>query len=133
MDENSLDGVAQAAKYFLLLYTYTYTTGNTKLWQDLTEDDCKFCKHLVDVTKELHDSGGWADHWSFELYTITHRKASAGNTYSVVDLQITNPGTMEYDSSGNGSQTEREENKTLRLALDYVDGKWMLRGGQVVK
>ncbi|QQM67980.1 DUF6318 family protein [Actinomyces weissii] len=133
MDENSPEGASQAAKYFMLLYTYTYTTGDTKPWQDITEEECKFCENLVNVTKELHDNGGWADHWNIEIYTITHRKPGPDYNYTVVDIELTNPGTTEYDAFGNGSQTDREENKVLRLGLNYVGGRWMIHGGQVLK
>ncbi len=133
MDENSPEGASQAAKYFMLLYTYTYTTGDTKPWQDVSENECRFCENLVNVTKELHDGGGWADHWSIAIYTISHRKPASDYNYTIVDIELTNPSTIEYDSFGNGTQTDREENKVLRLALNYTNGRWVIHGGRVVK
>ena len=133
MDENSPQGATQAARYMMALYTYTYTTGNTQPWQDISEEGCQFCSNLVNVTKELHDNGGWSDHWDVEIYTIAHRKPAPGYNYTVVDVEFTNPGTTEYDASGNSSQTDLEEDKTLRLGLNYVDGCWKIHGGQVLK
>ncbi|SPT53862.1 Uncharacterised protein [Actinomyces bovis] len=133
MDENSVDGANQTAKYIMLLYTYTYTTGNTQPWLAISEEGCVFCQKVADNSKNLHDNGGWADHWNFEVYTLSYIAPAPGYEYSGVDVELTNPGTIEYDEFGNGTPTEVQEHRTLRLAMRHTDGRWKVREGEVLK
>ncbi|QQM67798.1 hypothetical protein JG540_02640 [Actinomyces weissii] len=134
MDENSPEGAAQAAKYFMLLYTYTFTTGNTQPWLEMTEEGCVFCKSVVDNTKEIHDKGDWVDHWDILISRITYAAPVDGYELSAVTLTLSHPGTTtRYKADGSIVQVEGEDDYKLQLGMRYTGGRWTVRQGAKVE
>jgi len=67
MDEQTPEGAAAAATYFLSLYSYVYATGDLSLWQAMSTSDCEFCRLVTERVNTLHESGGWGEPWTDEV------------------------------------------------------------------
>lgn len=126
MDDNTPQGAGLTGEYLLKLYTYTYTTGDTGPWKEMTEEGCVFCKSVTDNATALHDEGGWADHWDFEIHTIKYGHPSDVNDTPIVDIEFTNPGTIRYDYQGNAQESQREDHHVLRISMRHAGGRWKI-------
>ncbi|QQM67800.1 DUF6318 family protein [Actinomyces weissii] len=129
MDENSPEGAAQAAKYFMLLYTYTFTTGNTQPWQDISEEGCVFCQNVVDNTKAIQDKGDWLEHWHISISRISYIRPAEGDDLHLITLTFSNPGTTRHKADGSTAATNSETDRKLQFGMRYVDGRWVVSRG----
>ncbi len=58
MDRDDAEGAAAAAKYFVSLYPYIMSTGDTAEWDAMTwTDTCTFCTANSTKAQELRSSG----------------------------------------------------------------------------
>ncbi|WP_111835533.1 DUF6318 family protein [Actinomyces bovis] len=133
MDDNTPQGAAKSAQYFLKLYTYAFATGDTSQLAAMSDDECVFCNSVIGNVKQVHDPGGWADHWDFEIESTRYGKPENGEDYLIIEFTLTNPGTLLYQADGTSKQTDAEANQTLRISLAYASGRWTVRGGGNVK
>lgn len=113
----------------MLLYTYTFTTGNTQPWLEMTEEGCVFCKSVVDNTKAIHDKGDWLEHWNIAVSEITYVKPGEGSDLHLVTLTLSNPGTTRHKADESMVVTDPETDRKLQLGMRYVDGRWIVSRG----
>ncbi|WP_111835642.1 DUF6318 family protein [Actinomyces bovis] len=129
MDDNTPQGAARSGRYFLQLYTYAFATGDTSQLEAMSDDECVFCNSVIDNAKRLHAQGGWADHWEYEIKAVRYADPAEGHIYSLVELDLGDPGTLQYKADGSSRQTERAEPLTLKLSVYRVDGQWVVHEG----
>ncbi|MBD5788233.1 hypothetical protein IF650_18900 [Cellulosimicrobium terreum] len=53
MEKDDAEGAAAAAEYFLELYSYVMTTGDTSEWEVLSLDSCTFCQGAIEQAGQI--------------------------------------------------------------------------------
>ena len=130
MDEDSPEGAVATGSYFVQLYPYVYATGDLEQWRAMTRQDCLFCGSVITNVTRLHDSGGWRDPWSQNIVKTTYLDPGPGSEYSRVDVTFDREATYTYD--GTGAEPEvAEPHSGIIFAVKYVEGRWVIREGQV--
>ena len=132
MDEESAEGAVATATYFVQLYPYVYATGDLEQWRSMSRQDCLFCGSVITNVTRLHDSGGWRDPWSQNIVKTTYSDPGPGSEYSRVDVTFNREATYTYDGTGAEPEVAEPHSNTLIIfAVKYVEGRWVIREGQV--
>ena len=132
MNDQTREGAAMTAWYFLELYRYAYMTGNTTELAKMSEDRCVFCKSVIDDAVELHKSGGWANKWEQSVTNIRYYEKLEGYNYNLVHVYI-NYGQMTWCYPGKNPETaDSIEGQELKFGVRYVSGRWMVGEGEVI-
>ncbi|MCR2052745.1 DUF6318 family protein [Actinomyces bowdenii] len=133
MDEDSPAGAIATAEYFVQLFPYVYATGDLTEWRAMTRKDCAFCTSVIDNVTELHSKGGWSEPWAHTVTQARYAEPGAGSDYSRVDVVFNQEISYTYDGTGaDPDVTEPQVGTTVVLAMKYVDGRWVIREGEVV-
>ena len=133
LGEDSLEAAAAAAVYFLKLYRYAAVTGDTKDFEAMSEQQCKFCAGLVDKTTRLHQEGGWADPWEQTAEKVEAYPLNPGYEYHQVDVTLFMGDITTCEGNSPDTKTTPAETEKLHVALRYHDGTWTVGGVEVVK
>ncbi|SMF05163.1 hypothetical protein SAMN02744115_01124 [Cellulosimicrobium cellulans J1] len=127
MDQDDAEGAAAAAKYFLELYPYVMTTGDTTEWDAMTwAESCTFCTTVRADALEI---------------------AANGDTFTGAAITVSNPDVGELDTfiggypilfdfeqephrrlSPNGTLVSEDDGDRGRLQIDIMnnDGQWLV-------
>nr|WP_314456688.1 DUF6318 family protein [uncultured Actinomyces sp.] len=132
MNEETAEGAAASVGYFLDLYRYAFMTGNTTELETISEDQCVFCKSVIDRAAELHKGGGWANKWEQEITDIAYYEKLEGYNYNLVHVHINYGQIISYYQNASPNVTEAIEGQELKFGVHYVNGKWMIGEGEVV-
>ncbi len=130
MDDNTPWGAAQSGRYFMKLYTYTFTTGDTSQIEAMSEDTCGFCNSVIGNAKKIHSGGGWVDSWDITVSSVSYKEPTEEYDYYILKMIVTNPVTTQHSGNGEGIQTELEEDRTLKFAMRYSNGGWVIHEGE---
>ena len=133
LGEDSLEAAAAAAVYFFSLYRYAAVTGDTKDFEAMSEQRCKFCADLVDKTTRLHQEGGWADPWEQTAEKVEAYPLNPGYEYHQVDVTLFMGDITTCEGNSPDTKTTPAETEKLHVALRYHDGTWTVGGVEVVK
>ena len=132
MDEESAEGAVATATYFVQLYPYVYATGDLEQWRSMSRQDCLFCGSVITNVTRLHDSGGWKDPWVHTVTGTGYADPGPGSEYSRVDVTFNREATYTYDGTGAEPEVAEPHSNTLIIfAVKYVEGRWVIREGQV--
>ena len=132
MDENSSEGAIATATYVVQLYPYVYATGDLEQWKAMSQQDCLFCNSVITNVGKLHEAGGWKNPWTHTITQTGYADPGPGSEYSRVDVVFDQEASYSYDGTGAPPDVSEPATGTLLiLAMKYVDGHWIVRGGQV--
>lgn len=132
MDEESAEGAVATATYFVQLYPYVYATGDLEQWRSMSRQDCLFCGSVITNVTRLHSSGGWKDPWVHTVTGTSYADPGPGSEYSRVDVTFNREATYTYDGTGAEPEVAEPHSNTLIIfAVKYVEGRWVIREGQV--
>jgi len=125
-------GATNFVKFVLGQYEDVYQTGDTRLWERLSADDCVFCSSVIDESAALLEDGG---HREGGVITVTDEIATGGiaddgftyvsRTYSVTE-------TRDVDSSGDVIAVGPAGTGTASFKLKYGNGIWVIYGVETV-
>ena len=132
MDENSSEGAIATATYVVQLYPYVYATGDLEQWKAMSQQDCLFCNSVITNVGKLHEAGGWISPWTHTITRTDYLDPGPDSEYSQVDVVFDQETSYSYDGTGAPPDVSEPATGTLlMLAMKYVDGRWIVREGQV--
>ncbi|WP_250444832.1 DUF6318 family protein [Actinotalea sp. C106] len=128
MDRADEAGAVAAAKYFLELFAYVLSTGDTTEWDAVTIESCSLCTNVRERAVTLHASGGMRGggvsiHSSRVIGTDTTINARA------VEVDYTFGAGEELDAAGETAETLAEESGTAVLDVSFTEQGWVLLEG----
>ena len=134
MNDQTREGAAMTAWYFLELYRYAYMTGNTTELAAMSDGQCIFCKSAIDNSTKLHAEGGWKDKWEQKFSDVNFHEKVEGNKYNRVDVTASHGQIVRHPGGSAPAVTDNEtKEKTLTFAMCYVNGRWMVREVEVIE
>ena len=133
MNDQTREGAAMTAWYFLELYRYAYMTGNTTELAAMSDDRCQFCKSVIDRATNLHQNGGWADKWDQEITNYTYYEKIEGYDYNELDVTINHDKMISHPGGDKAPVTsDRKDNEVLDFAIRYSGTRWMIGEVEVI-
>jgi len=131
MDTPSAEGAAAAAAYFMSLYGYTWATGDTSLWDDLSAATCTFCSAVRDDVEAaraqgLHDSGS-----VIEVVESRGTEIDPEVWYSA-DLRVVQGPSTRRDSDGTLVSESDGGAFEMAVELSWADG-WQVDAADVIE
>ena len=134
MNDQTREGAAMTAWYFLELYRYAYMTGNTTELAAMSDGQCIFCKSAIDNSTKLHAEGGWKDKWEQKFSDVSFHEKVEGNKYNRVDVTASHGQIVKHPGGSAPAVTDNEtKEKTLTFAMCYINGRWMVREVEVIE
>ena len=134
ISENTTEGAATTAAYFIDLYQYAFVTGDTTDFAAMSEQRCVFCNSVISNVKKIHDSGGWADPWEQTFEKVEAYPLNPGYEYHQVDVTISSGESLTYSGDPvTSSVNEAISQERLRIAIRYADGRWTVGEVEVLK
>ena len=133
MNDQTREGAAMTAWYFLELYRYAYMTGNTTELAAMSDDRCQFCKSVIDRATKLHQNGGWADKWDQEITNYTYYEKIEGYDYNELDVTINHDKMISHPGGDKAPVTsDRKDNEVLDFAIRHNGTRWMIGEVEVI-
>lgn len=130
MSEDSPEGAATTALYFLSLYRYTFLTGDTKPIAAISDSECVFCTSTIDDARVIAESGGWGEPWTQQFGEIgVHEGDDAEGT--IVRVEMSFGEIVQHDASGAVVRTSPPEDSTIWLRLLFDGTGWRVVGVEV--
>ena len=134
MNDQTREGAAMTAWYFLELYRYAYMTGNTTELAAMSDDRCQFCKSVIDRATKLHQNGGWADKWDQEITNYTYYEKIEGYDYNELDVTANQGKVVSHPGGGKDPTiSDPKDNQVLDFAIRYNGTRWMIGGVKVLE
>ena len=134
MNDQTREGAAMTAWYFLELYRYAYMTGNTAELAAMSDDRCQFCKSVIDRATKLHQNGGWADKWDQEITNYTYYEKIEGYDYNELDVTANQGKVVSHPGVGKDPTiSDPKDNQVLDFAIRYNGTRWMIGGVKVLE
>ena len=133
--ENTERGAELAAEYLLDTLTYAWNTGDTQLFEDITEPGDNFRETYIQNVDELYSHGWMYDNSStvtriVSVEPVTDPKWNAQpNTIGVVLTIVATNGTSCVDKRIIVSD---EFNVNAILFMTWKDGRWIATKGEVL-
>ncbi|GIG40649.1 DUF6318 family protein [Cellulomonas phragmiteti] len=121
MSEPTTDGAIAAATYVLDLYGYTFATGDTGPWRQMTRESCELCVGLardVEQMVEVDDSSTGA------LITVDTAEAReiSDDRWFGVDMEITQSSSTRFDADGEVVGSDPGGRYKAAFALSWDEG-----------
>ena len=134
MNDQTREGAAMTAWYFLELYRYAYMTGNTTELAKMSEEECKFCRSTIDNATTLHNAGGWNDKWDQEITKYTYYEKIEGYDYNELDVTANQGKVVSHPGGGKDPTiSEPKDNQVLDFAIRHNGTRWMIGGVKVLE
>ncbi|WP_269471413.1 DUF6318 family protein [Actinomyces howellii] len=133
MDEQSPAGAAATASYFLNLFPYAFATGDLTTWKEMSEDDCIFCNSVIDDVDALHNSGGWSDMWTQEVFILSYGADPADPNRLVVTLHLTAPEHVAHRGRPSEAFTVDAQDVTIKIQLYWHGDRWIVEEGEIIE
>lgn len=132
MSEDTREGAASAAGYFMDLYRYTFLTGDVGPIEAISDRECIFCNSIIDNTTAAHEAGSWFETWDQDITLLRVYEQVAGASALQVDVTVSMGEMFQRTPSGEVvDHVEPLESAVVMLAMQYKDGSWHVREGQV--
>mgnify|MGYP007109596831 CR=1 FL=1 len=133
--QNTERGAELAAEYLLDTLTYAWNTGDTQLFEDITESGDNFRETYIHNVNELYSHGWMYDNSStltriVSVEPVTDPKWNAQpNTIGVVFNVVTSNGTSCVNKR---IITSNEFNVSVIFFMTWKDGRWVATRGEVL-
>lgn len=123
------EGAEEFARYVLELFPYTWMSGDTSKFEDISHPDCKWCQNiLIKPTKERSSNGGWIGNVSYTIHSVGPAFQIPGHEEIWnVDLDLTRSAFSGYD--GEKIVTAEEHQEKILFQVQFVNGQWLLWAG----
>ncbi|MHA7132789.1 DUF6318 family protein [Oerskovia turbata] len=130
MDKDDAEGAAAAAEYFIELYPYVMTTGDTSDWEAMSHAECGSCSDLIGDAKSIVTRG--------DIFVGGEVEASIDDPYYYVrdeqtgiyplDLRVEQSATTITDKSGAELMSSGDEKSDRRIEMGRLEGNWIVVG-----
>jgi len=130
MENNDIDGAEAAGIYFIELYAYSFSTGDATDLDRLSDDDCNYCRALIDDVLDLYDQGGYAVVEPFR-FEETGAHISSDDEGDYVFDGIVHAGPMsQYDASGDVTHQSDWTVVRMWVVLSHTGDGWVINGAR---
>lgn len=126
MDKKDADGAAAAAEYFLSLYDYMLTTGDSSRFESMSHRACGFCTATLDRLDWLEENdatftGGAMTTTIEESYEI-----DAATGIFPLDVVIEQESIEILDADGTSIDEVDHSTREARIEMALRDKKWVV-------
>lgn len=125
-----VSGAVVTAEFFLEQYAPMFHSGDTRLWDALSGDECGYCSESSENAKAVLDAGWTAE--GGEIEPGSHLKdshiADDGRAYVFIPAHL-NAAVLVKDA-GTPEVAEEASDQTFILQLEQIDGVWTVQGVQ---
>jgi len=127
------EGLEAFARYWFILLSYGYETGDTSRLDAITSSDCRACEKAKAVISGWHEGGRWIAGGKVQTPSVstTFKVAPDGN-YQVA-IQASQAALSYYNADGTLEQAaaKPEDTGNLMLAV-FKDGSWYVNNIQPI-
>ncbi|MCB7136052.1 DUF6318 family protein [Cellulosimicrobium marinum] len=128
MDQHDAEGAAAAAEYFLELYPYVMTTGDTAEWEAMSHEACESCQGMLDSASLRAQDG--------DIFEGGETRVVVGETYVQdeltglfpLDLEVTQDPVQIASRGGEILYAEDQRTFAARAEMGVRDGDWVVFG-----
>ncbi len=128
MDRDDAEGAAAAAEYFVELYPYVMTTGDTAEWEAMSHAECEPCHGFIDQAKTIAErgdvySGGVVDATVADPGRYVRDEATG---LTPLDVEYTQAEILIADPAGEELFSSKSASEQRRMELGRRDGSWIV-------
>ncbi|WP_156253595.1 DUF6318 family protein [Pseudactinotalea terrae] len=125
-------GAIYAARYFMDLYAYMRTTGDSAQFEAMSASECEFCAGAVDYASELHEAGGWVEGGAivFDVLEAAADYPTDAEPNYLVRFSLTQEPQVIHRGDGSTGETEEVVADAV-VALQFLDGRFVVFGVNV--
>jgi len=120
------------AKFVLGQYETVYRTGDTRLWEGLSADECDFCASVIDESAALLVGGGHREGGAITVTDVIATGSLAEDGYTYVGRTYSVTETRDIDGSGKVIAVGAAGTGTANFKLKYAEGRWLIYGVETV-
>jgi len=128
MDRDDAEGAAAAAEYFLELYPYVMSTGDTSEWDAMSHAECGTCASLITQARTIAERGdvaiGGEVTATVEDPSRYVRDESTG--LFPLDLDFHQAGSSIADAEGTEIFAAEAKNSQKRVEMGRLNGDWIV-------
>nr|WP_297430585.1 DUF6318 family protein [uncultured Actinotalea sp.] len=126
MEQADEAGALAAAEYVLAVFEYTFASGDTEAWDELSADDCPFCVSVTEDVSTVYSGGG--RFIGSEVLAQEPRVLAYDSTLGVYAIEVAYRVAPGQQLSGGGMVVEEvpPEDGFLILDLAPTTGGWRL-------
>ncbi|WP_430929400.1 DUF6318 family protein [Pseudarthrobacter phenanthrenivorans] len=119
------EGAIAYSKYWFSVLSYSYETGDTSLFEDISPIPCDACQKVSKVIKDWHSEGRWlvGGKVSTPVADTTFNKAENGTYQVAVQVRQEPLSYMRADGTVARTDPQAPDQGNL-LALSYRAGSW---------
>ncbi|MCB7136570.1 DUF6318 family protein [Cellulosimicrobium marinum] len=126
MDQHDAEGAAAAAEYFLELYPYVMTTGDTAEWEAMTHEACGFCSDSIGQATRIVDEEASFEGGEIATTVITTYAQDDLTGLYPLDVQIDQEPMVIRDSSNAELFADDRTSDLYRVEMGIRDGTWVV-------
>ncbi|MFC8796264.1 DUF6318 family protein [Promicromonospora sp. NPDC057138] len=126
MKRDDAEGAAAAAEYFLSLYAYTRSTGDTKDWDAMSHRACDFCKDGSNRAKEMAANGESLRGGGLEVEILQAYQRDDLTGIYPLDARVTQQAYETRDAGGDVTDSGEREVVDRRIEMGRRDGDWVV-------
>lgn len=127
MGVDDREGAAAAAEFFFAVLDYARTTGDTRLLEALSSEDCDYCASMLDTINGLSEDGGWIRSAGFVLEDIRVQYADDGEGY-LVRFVLSVPELTVFYGDGSQEVIEAATHPNFALATRWSGDGFVVDG-----
>lgn len=121
-------GAIAAAKYFVHLFEYAYSTGDLEKWEAMSGPNCAYCEVISEGVQDVHDRGGRVEFERFEWVGDAEVRRVPSRSMWEVSLEAIEGASTEYDKNGQVVLESDGGPVSIRLGVVHELGAWMISG-----
>jgi hypothetical protein len=128
MERDDAEGAAAAAEYFLELYPYVMSTGDTTEWEAMSHPECEPCRGFIDQANTIAErgdvySGGDVDATIADPGRYLRDEATG---ITPLDVEYTQAEILIADTAGKELYSSANASELRRMELGRRDGSWII-------
>ena len=123
-----LDGAIATAEFFVELYGTMLQTGDTALWDALSEEGCEFCQDGSDTAASLHKQRTNVAGGDVTVDVRSTRANVAGDGFTYVGVVAQQDAITETAQDASAIETSPQLVSGLILKVRFDGEKWVVSG-----
>jgi len=130
MDTDDAAGAAAAAEYYVELYAYVMTSGDTSEWDAMSHAECESCAGLLEQARTIAERGdtfvGGATSAEVDDPGKYVRDQQTG--IYPLDIAISEEASIIQDAAGAELYSSVGETSRKRIEMGRLNGSWIVVG-----
>ncbi|MGC0251667.1 DUF6318 family protein [Pseudactinotalea sp. Z1748] len=128
IEDDGQAGAEAAAVYFVELFSYIHATGDFEAWDELTTENCNFCRGVREQVSGMYADGGYASAQPPVVDSVfPHVWDRIPGDYSV-EVVFLSPELVTFDSDGEVIERFHESRTRAWFVVEHRDDGWVVVG-----